>query len=277
MNPVVETVALSVRVEAKTLLDSVALSVEAGETIALIGPNGAGKSTLLRALSGEIPSSAGHITLKGRDLREYSPRILALHRAVLSQHVTVAFPFTVLEVVGMGAGEQRGRAVDALVDEALAAVDLHGFHSRIINTLSGGEQQRVHFARVLVQLACGERTYGPGLLLLDEPTASLDLRHQLDILAAVRSCAARGVTVVVIMHDLNLAALAASRIVVLDNGRVATDGSPSQTITDDVLAEVFGVSSAVGQMQNGAPCVLPHNAQKVALDRGLGPKLSGLV
>src|SRR6185503_9922541 len=167
-------------------------------------PNGAGKSTLLRTLSGELKPGAGSVRLKDNSLAHYAPRDLALHRAVLSQSTHVAFPFTVGEVVRMGAGDRQGRVIDDLAERALADVDLAAFHDRIITTLSGGEQQRAHFARVLVQLACGEAAHGPGLLLLDEPTASLDLRHQLDVMAAASARAARGVTVVAILHDLNL-------------------------------------------------------------------------
>ena len=255
---------LSVRVGAKRLLDGLSFSVGQGETIAVIGPNGAGKSTLLRALSGEIAPSDGAVLLGGRAPQAWQPRDLALRRAVLSQHVTVTFPFTVLEIVRMGAGDRRGKAIDAMAEAALSAVDLSGFHHRIIGTLSGGEQQRVHFARVMVQLACGEEAHGPGILMLDEPTASLDLRHQLDLVAVARRQSARGTTVIAIVHDLNLAALMAERIIVLANGRLAADGTPSQTIDDGTVSRVFGVSSAVGLMpQPGAPFVLPHRAERL--------------
>ena len=255
--------ALSVRVGAKRLLDGVSFKVAQGETVAVIGPNGAGKSTLLRALSGEIAPSGGTVLLKGRAPQAWQPRELALRRAVLSQNVTVTFPFTAIEVVRMGAGDRRGKAIDALAEAALAAVDLAGFHDRIIGTLSGGEQQRVHFARVMVQLACGEEAHGPGILMLDEPTASLDLRHQLDLVAVARQYAARGTTVIAIVHDLNLAALMAERVIVLSHGRLAADGPPAQTITDDTLARVFAVSSAVGRVPDAAmPFVLPHRAEK---------------
>ena len=112
---------------------------------------------------------------------------------------------------------------------------------------------------MLVQLACGEEAHGPGLLLLDEPTASLDLRHQLDLIEATRRCTARGITVVAILHDLNLATLFAKRIVVLDGGRVAADGAPRETITDAMLQEVFKVGDAIGRVPDaGVPFVLPH-------------------
>ena len=135
-------------------------------------------------------------------------------------------------------------------------------HNRIIGTLSGGEQQRVHLARVLVQLACGEAKYGPGVLLLDEPTASLDLCHQLDLMTIIRRCNGRGTTVITIMHDLNLAALFARRVVALHNGRIARDGTPEAVITDDMLAEVFRVVGAVNRPPFGLPFVLPHGAAR---------------
>ncbi|MCF8476214.1 MAG: heme ABC transporter ATP-binding protein [Pseudolabrys sp.] len=267
MTAILETQSLSVRVGAKTLLDGVSFSIATGESVALVGPNGAGKSTLLRALTGELAPSAGAIRLKGRDPRAYRPAVLALHRAVLAQHVTVAFPFSVADIVRMGAGDRRGPLIESWVEAALAEVDLDDMRGRIIGTLSGGEQQRVHLARVLVQLRCGEAQYGPGILLLDEPTASLDLCHQLDLLTIIARCNAHGTTIITIMHDLNLAALFAKRILALDRGRLASDGPPPETITDDLLARVFGVTGAVGRVpEPGLPFVLPHGAQKS--DRG---------
>ena len=249
---------ITFRAGAKTLLDGVSLSVAPGEFVALVGPNGAGKSTLTRVLAGELKPASGDVTLKGKPLTAYGPREFALHRAVLSQSISVTFPFTVGEVVRMGAGDRGGRAIDEFAERALADVELTAFHDRIITTLSGGEQQRAHFARILVQLACGEEKHGLGLLLLDEPTASLDLKHQLDLLEAVSRCARRGVAVVAILHDLNLATLSADRIVVLQDGRVAAAGTPAETVTDDVLARVFRCERAVGRTPPGVPFVLPH-------------------
>jgi iron complex transport system ATP-binding protein len=257
--PAIETQAVSVTAGGKTLLDTVTLAFAPGECTAIVGPNGAGKTTLMRLLCGELKPRSGAVRLKGREIASYSPRALAEHRAVLSQNVTVVFPFTVAEIVRMGAGDRRGPRIESLVTDALREVDLAPFGERIITTLSGGEQQRAHFARVLVQLACGEAVHGPGVLMLDEPTASLDLRHQLDLLTATRRCAARGVTVIAILHDLNLAALFANRIVVLSEGRVAGDGPPRATITDDMLARVFKVGAAVGRTPPAeVPFVLPH-------------------
>jgi iron complex transport system ATP-binding protein len=264
MTPVIAATSVTARVGAKMLLDDVSLAIAPGEIVALVGPNGAGKSTLLRVLAGELKPASGSVTLKGRATQSYTPRALAMHRAVLSQSTSVAFPFTVGEVVRMGAGDGHGRATDDLAARALGEVDLTAFGDRIIGTLSGGEQQRAHFARVLVQLACGEAAHGPGLLLLDEPTASLDLKHQLDMLEAVGRCARRGVAVAVILHDLNLAAMSAHRIVVLDQGRVAAAGTPAETVTDELLARVFKCSGAVGHAPPpGVPFVLPHAVRTI--------------
>jgi len=264
MTPAIEAGRIMVRIGSKALIDGVTLAIAPGETVALVGPNGAGKSTLLRVLAGEIAAQAGTVALRGRALQSYSPQALALQRAVLSQHTTVAFPFTVADVVRMGAGNARGAKADTLVAAALAEVDLAAFEERIITTLSGGEQQRAHFARILVQLACGEAVHGPGLLLLDEPTASLDLRHQLDLLEATRRCRARGVTIVAVLHDLNLAALFAGRIVVLDRGRIVADGPPRDILTDAMLEQVFQVAGAIGRVPaQGMPFVLPHTMARV--------------
>ena len=261
MTAVLEAEDLGVSIGRKALIDGVTLSVAAGETVALVGPNGAGKSTLLRALSRDLAPSRGRVRLKRRDITRYGPAELAQHRAVLSQTIHVAFPFTVADVVRMGAGDRAGPAVDRLVADALAEVDLTTLADRVVTTLSGGEQSRTHFARVLVQLACGEAVHGPGVLMLDEPTASLDLRHQLDLLEATRRCAARGVAVVAILHDLNLATLFADRVIVLAHGRLAAAGRPAEVVTDAVLTRVFGVTGAVGRLPPGdVPFVLPHAA-----------------
>ena len=264
MNPLLAAKAVTVTIGGKTLLHDASLSLGSGEIVALVGPNGAGKSTLLRVLSGDLTPRAGSVHLNGRALASYTPRALAGHGAVLSQSVNVAFPFTVAEIVRMGASDGRGRRIDDMVEAALAEVDLANFHARVITTLSGGEQQRAHLARVLVQLACGETARGPGVLLLDEPTANLDLGHQLDVIAAAKSRAYRGAAVVAILHDLNLAALLAERLVVLNRGRIDSDGPADQVITDPMLGRVFGVADAVARIPaEGTPFVLPHGARKL--------------
>ncbi|MCW5683818.1 MAG: heme ABC transporter ATP-binding protein [Pseudolabrys sp.] len=242
-----------------TLLDHISLSIDAGERIALIGPNGAGKSSLLRILSGELRPSRGDVSLFGRPLSGYAPAELAERRAVLSQQIAVAFPFRVAEIVAMGG---RGTLIpDAIINDALGRVGLTGLADRIVTTLSGGEQQRAHIARVLVQMTFGERSDTRGLIFLDEPTASLDLRHQLDLAKIVSGCAERGLAVVSILHDLNLVPLFADRVIALNHGRIADDGPVDATITESMMRRIFNVAGAVGRTPpDRMPFVLPQSA-----------------
>jgi iron complex transport system ATP-binding protein len=240
---VIAASAVTVRIGTKTLLDGASLVVAPGEVVALVGPNGAGKSTLLRVLAGELAPASGAVMLKGRALASYSSRELALRRAVLSQSTHVAFPFTVGEVVRMGAGDRGGAAIDALADVALADVDLGAFGERVITTLSGGEQQRAHFARVLVQLACGEQAHGPGLLLLDEPTASLDpdtgdwVRGYLELYRRET-----GATVLLASHNMLEVERLCDDVLMMKEGRIVDRGAPAELIARHgrrTMEEVF--------------------------------------
>lgn len=259
MNAVIEASDLNKRAGRATLLDGVGLRVAAGEKVAIIGPNGAGKSTLLRLLSGDLRPNAGGVRLKQRDIASFTPRELAAHRAMLSQHINVAFPFTVEEIVLMGAGERNLREAELLADAALEEVGLVHFRGRQLPTLSGGEQQRAHFARVLVQLACGEADHGPGLLLLDEPTSSLDLRHQIDLVEAACRRAAAGTAVIAILHDLNLAIRFADRLLVLNGGKLVADGSRAEIVTCETIRDIFEIDAVVHQADDGVPYVLPQS------------------
>ncbi|MES2751202.1 MAG: heme ABC transporter ATP-binding protein [Pseudomonadota bacterium] len=255
-----EADAVCVQIRQATLLDKVSVQLRSGETVAIVGPNGAGKSTLLRLLSGDLRCSAGAVRLKGRDLASFSSRELAKHRVMLSQHVSVSFPFTVEEIVSMGAGERARVTAQPLVNAAIAELELEPFRHRALPTLSGGEQQRAHFARVLVQLACGEADHGPGALLLDEPTSSLDLRYQINLVEIARRRARAGTAVVAVLHDINLAVRFADRIIVLHKGTVAADGSPAGTITSKMIADVFDVETVIGS-EDGQPYVLLQRMQ----------------
>ncbi len=233
-------------VRGKVILDRVDLALEPGRVTVLIGPNGAGKSTLLKVMAGGRRASAGGVTLHGRDIAAWRPADLAGMRSVLSQSVSVAFAFRVDEVVRLGlpAHVLRPQA-DALVAETLDRVGLADFATRDVTTLSGGEQQRVHLARTLVQLAVVSGDSRARYLLLDEPTSGLDLAHQLLVVEIARSHAAMGGGVLAVLHDLNLAALAADRIVALDRGRIVADGAPHEVITDRLLADTYRVGLKV--------------------------------
>jgi iron complex transport system ATP-binding protein len=249
---------VSMTVGGATLVDGVNLSVAAGEMVAIVGPNGAGKSTLLRMLSADLRPTKGRIELKQCDIHGYSPRLLAHHRAMLSQHVNVTFPFTVEEIVQMGAGNNGRAAAQRLVDAALGEVDLAHFSRRQLPTLSGGEQQRAHFARVLVQLACGEAQYGPGVLLLDEPTSSLDMRHQIDLVEIAKRRAHNGTAVIAVLHDLNLAMRFADRMVLLHRGRLAVDAGRAEAITTETIRRIFEVDVRIDYTDQGVPFLLPQ-------------------
>ncbi|MFL9499664.1 heme ABC transporter ATP-binding protein [Rhodopseudomonas palustris] len=259
MSGVLKAEAASFALPGATLVDRVDLTISQGELVAIVGPNGAGKSTLLRMLSGDLRPTSGTVSLDGRALSDYPPRALAARRAMLAQHTTVSFPFSVEEIVAMGADIDPRKAAP-LFDTALRDVGLDHFRHRDITTLSGGEQQRAHFARILVQLWSGEADAGPGLLLLDEPTSSLDIRHQLDLAETARRCARRGTTVIAILHDLNLAARFADRIIVLSGGRIAADGAPAAVLRHELIADVFDVTLTVNTDLAGQPFVLPELA-----------------
>ncbi|ALE08057.1 hemin ABC transporter ATP-binding protein [Arthrobacter sp. ERGS1:01] len=233
--PAMEVTGATVERGGRDVLTNVTLPVIAGEVLALVGPNGAGKSTLLAALAGDVPLRAGHIELAGERLHHWSPAELALRRAVLLQHVSLSFPFTVREVVGMGRAPWSNTAAadrdDELVAAAMADTDVTVFAGRKFSALSGGEKARVALARVLAQ--------DTGVVMLDEPTAALDLRHQEQVLAVARRRAEAGNAVVVVLHDLNLAAGYADKVAVLEQGRLAALGTPADVLSAELLSRVY--------------------------------------
>ena len=254
---------ISVSLGRKLILDGVDFEARPGTLCAIVGPNGSGKTTLMRALSGDVAYS-GLITIAGRDIGALKPWEAAAMRAVLPQHAALAFPFTVHEVVklgltggrsGVSAAEQRN-----LPDRALARVDLEGFAGRFYQELSGGEQQRVQLARVLCQIWEPVLEGAPRYLLLDEPVSSLDIKHQIIIMDIARAFAQRGGGVIAILHDLNLTAMYADNVIVMNGGVVAASGSPSEVLTDTLMQRVFECPLRVGALPaNGGPFVLPQS------------------
>jgi len=242
----------------RTLVDGASLAVRPGAVTVLVGPNGAGKSTLLKAMSGEQRLAGGSVSLDGGPIARMHPLALARRRAVLPQAAEVAFPFTAGEVIGAGLLAADGRDAGRIA-RLLAVVDLPGFAARRYDSLSGGERQRVQLARILAQLELGPSD-APSYLFLDEPTASLDLAHQLVVLRLARAHADKGGGVLAVLHDLNLAAMVADEIVVLAGGRIRAAGPVGEVITDRVLEEAFGVSVRVGVAPAG-PFVLPQNVR----------------
>ncbi|MFD4019117.1 heme ABC transporter ATP-binding protein [Streptomyces sindenensis] len=253
-SPAVEAAGLSVRLGERQVLDSVDLTAHAGEVVALVGPNGAGKSTLLAALAADLAPGSGEVRIDGRPAAAWSAPELALRRSVLPQAAVLSFPFPVEDVVRMGrapwAGTEREDEDDAAVAAAMAATEVTRFAARPFSALSGGEKARVALARVLAQRA--------PLMLLDEPTAALDLRHQELVLRICRERAAAGDAVVVVLHDLGLAAAYADRAAVLHDGRIAELGPPEAVFSGELLGEVYRQPVEVfPHPRTGTPLIVP--------------------
>ncbi|WP_454790963.1 ABC transporter ATP-binding protein [Mycolicibacterium lutetiense] len=219
----------------RVVLDGVTVDPVPGSTVGLLGPNGSGKSSLLRLLAGIDRPDSGSVQLDGRELHTMSRRAVARRVAMVGQHADTDLDIAVRDVVRLGRIPHSsvfggGGDDTTAVAAALAATGLNGMADRLWHTLSGGERQRVQIARALAQ--------EPGELLLDEPTNHLDIAHQLEILALIRTL---DVTSVVALHDLNLAAMFCDHVVMLSAGTVVATGSPAEVLTEDLLADVYGV------------------------------------
>lgn len=247
---------VSYRVGPIALLQGVSLDVAAGELVAVVGPNGAGKSTLLRLLAGELAPSLGYVTILEDPATGISVGELARRRSFLGQHLTSDVPFTVREVVAMGRHPHRANPENSASDDASAVaaaleqMDVTHLADRVLATLSGGEERRVHLARILAQES--------PVTLLDEPTTALDLGHQAMVTRTLRSLATAGTAVVAVLHDLNLAASFAHRILLLDGGRSVDSGPPFQVLRADTLSEVYRHPiTVIDHPYRSGPLVLP--------------------
>ncbi|GAA3686978.1 ABC transporter ATP-binding protein [Nonomuraea antimicrobica] len=223
---------VSVGVDGAAIVHEADLLVDDGEFVALVGPNGCGKSTLLRSIYRALRPSAGLITVDGDDVHRLPARQAARRIAVVAQETPADLDFTVAEIVSMGRTPYRAdaRTDEELCARALERVGLAGAAGRVFATLSGGEKQRVLLARALAQ-----RTR---LLLLDEPTSHLDIRHQLELLHLVREL---GIATLAVLHDLNQAAAFCDRLYVMSAGRIVAGGPPGRILTPDLISEVYGV------------------------------------
>ena len=214
-----------------TILHDVSLQANQGELIAILGPNGAGKSTLLGVLAGDLIPNSGTVNFGGDQISSLTKRELALRRAVLPQQVTVSFPFSVEEVVEMGRGPKQTGADQDLIEMAMKRVDVLEMRTRLYRSLSIGEQARVSMARILAQ--------DTPLLLLDEPTAVLDIGQQEKLMRIVRSLVDDGRTVIAVFHDLNVAMSFADRVVLLQKGKQVAAGAPRETMTAETLSNIY--------------------------------------
>ncbi len=251
---------LGFEIQGKVLLDDVSFSLPKGEVLAVLGPNGAGKSTLLKCLAGELRPTKGRIVVTSCVLEEQSARKVARWRGVLPQSSPIPFAFTAREVVSLGRSPHIQGVETAkdhqIVTECLAATDAAHLADRTVNTLSGGELQRVHMARVLAQTWEPDPVHGR-FLLLDEPTSALDLKHQHAILRLARNFAAKQSAVLVVLHDLNLAAQYADRVLLLNHARQVSIGTPLETLIPHRIREVFEVEVSIFQRAGGGVSVIP--------------------
>lgn len=254
MSALLEARGVVVELGGRRIVDSVDLRLGAGERVAMIGANGSGKSTLLRALLGVAPIARGTVELEGAPLASLRRDAIARRITMVAQDTHLDLPLTVRELVEIGRFPHRGstpehaRASQAAIEGALRDADVHELAARDVRTLSGGELQRAHLARALAQ--------STRVLLLDEPTSSLDLRHQLDLLERLASLAARGHAVLATLHDLSLAATWASRIVVLDGGRLLADGTPREVLATQLVSRALRVEVAMHELE-GRLVVVP--------------------
>ncbi|MEM6487418.1 MAG: ATP-binding cassette domain-containing protein [Pseudomonadota bacterium] len=253
-----EAADVTVSLGGRRALDGATLRLAPGRVTALVGPNGAGKSTLLACLSGALGPDAGRISLDGDDPVRLTPAELGCRRAVLDQSPAAAAPFTLAELVELGIPRAIPPAeARRMVREATAALGLETMAGRSIHALSGGERHRGHMARVLAQLWAGRQLGGGRWLLLDEPTASLDLAHQASVMRAARRAAAEGVGVLAVLHDLSLAGAMADTVALMQQGRIVATGPPRYVLTNDRLAPVYGIEVAIAEPCEGVRAVVP--------------------
>lgn len=231
-----------------TILHDVSVVVARGRVTAIVGPNGAGKSTLLRTLGGEFQAKVGTVTLDGKAVEDYSLSALAKARSVMAQSASVVFDFTVAEILELGwvqsetrTTEQYEEAVRLVVSQA----NIEHLLARVFNTLSGGEQQRVRFARCMLQIWQPTDETETRYLLLDEPTSSLDLAHQLELMRLARRMSRRSTGIGVVLHDLNLAARFCDEIAIMHDGRIAASGPVDEVFENELLSDVFGTDIRV--------------------------------
>ena len=237
--------------EGRTILDDASIEIHSGEIHALVGPNGAGKSTLFGVLAGDVTAQAGTVEIDDQPIAQVKPRLLARERAVLLQENTVTFPFSAEQVVRMGrtpwARTPAADDDDERVAAAMAQTEVTALKARAVPSLSGGERARVALARVIAQ--------STGILLLDEPTAALDLKHHEDVMRLIRGRADDGIAVAIVLHDLNAALAHADRVTLLSDGRVAATGPAAEVLTAERIEQVYGQ----------AVDVFPHPATGVPL------------
>ena len=236
---------VSLKLDNRQILKDVSLEINEGDIVSVIGPNGAGKSTLLNVLTGDISPDSGDIIYDNKQLNKISIQERAFTRSVMSQMQTLVFNFNVKDVIEMGCLQRGNSDFSSNFSMAFEAVttecNVHNLVHRKFNSLSGGEQRRVHFARTLLQLWRPSQSNDPRYLLLDEPTANLDLSSEMLLMNILKARATSNVGILVILHDLNLASHFADKIAIMKDGEIKAFGMPEEIMTDDFLTSIYEV------------------------------------
>lgn len=256
--PVLKADNVSVTLGGNRIIHEVTTELRRGELTTLIGPNGAGKSTLFAALAADIEPSTGRVLLNGCDIRSFKPGALALERAVLPQDQVVRFSYSVEEIVGLARLSHNTSPVrdTEIVSESMDRAEVGHLRCRDVQTLSGGEMSRSGFARVLAQTT--------PVILLDEPTAALDLRHQELVLRTARRLRDDGACVVIVLHDLNLAAAYSDRVIMMADGAIVADGSPAEVFTAERVSEIYRQPvMVIKHPERGCPLVLSTDRARI--------------
>ena len=236
---------VSLKLDNRQILKDVSLEINEGEIVSVIGPNGAGKSTLLNVLTGDISPDSGDIIYDNKQLNKISIQERAFTRSVMSQMQTLVFNFNVKDVIEMGWLQRGNSDFSSNFSMAFEAVttecNVHNLVHRKFNSLSGGEQRRVHFARTLLQLWRPSQSNDPRYLLLDEPTANLDLSSEMLLMNILKARASSNIGILIILHDLNLASHFADKIAIMKDGEIKAFGKPEEIMTDDFLTSIYEV------------------------------------
>ena len=242
-SPSIQLNNISYEASGKTIISELKLNLSAGKFVGIIGPNGAGKSTLLKLITNILKPSSGNILLNGKEISEYKPKKLNKIISYLPQNVSYNFPFKVLELVLMGRYPHLGKLQNEnsndieIANKSLKLVDMESFEERNILNLSGGEQQRVSIARVLSQ--------NTDFIFLDEPISSLDINHQLSILKLLKSMTNENKGVFTVLHDIRLAFDYCDKLIIMDNGQVAAQGTPEDILNEQLISTVFKVKTSI--------------------------------
>jgi len=236
---------VSFSIGSKYIVKDLEFSFQAGDLVSIIGPNGAGKTTLLKLMSGELKPSAGQIFLNDFAFSELSLKERANKRAVMTQSSSVVFDFLVDEILEMGWVQGSSDDFSKTCSDVVNSCGLEELMGRKFNTLSGGEQQRVQFARALLQVGGLSKTADDRFLLLDEPTSNMDVAYELNLLNLAKEVRKTGVGVIVVLHDLNLAARFSDQIILMNSGLIVASGQPEEVLSDRILSDVYSTQLRV--------------------------------